>query len=88
MSRRPFRVLVIGREHVLVFQPREGEDRMMLVDRVDEALLEQADAEEQVLELHRRRDILNDIYRQWGPQEGVRDDQTLLAIPAVREEEA
>lgn len=87
MSRRPFRVLVIGREHVLVFQPREGEDRMMLVDRVDEALLG-PEAEDQVLELHRRRDILNDIYRQWGPQEGVRDDQTLLAIPAVREEEA
>lgn len=87
MSRRPFRVLVIGSEHVLVFQPREGEDRMMLVDRVDEALLG-PEAEDQVLELHRRRDILNDIYRQWGPQEGVRDDQTLLAIPAVREEEA
>ena len=86
MSRCPFRVLAIGREHVLVFHPREGDDRMMLVDRVDEALLEQAEAEEQVLELHRRRDVLNDIYRKWGAPTGTREgEDTRPALDALDE---
>lgn len=85
MSRKPFKVLQVGREHLLVFQPRPGDERMMLVDRVDEALLG-SDAEEQVMDLHRRRDVLNDIYRQWGPQGPDREEPTLPALPAAKEE--
>lgn len=80
---RPFKVLLIGREHVLVFQLKEHEDKMVLVDRIDEDLIHPHDLEGAVVSIHHRCDVLNRIFRQWGPGQKGCDDLTVpsAAVP-------
>lgn len=87
MSHRPFKVLQVSREHILVFQAKPNEDRMVLVDRVDEAMIEDEDERlSAVLQLHNRREVLNDIYQEWGPKPEREDDATRPYAASLKEE--
>jgi len=87
VSHRPFKVLQVSREHILVFQAKPNEDRMVLVDRVDEAMIEDEDERlSAVLQLHNRREVLNDIYQEWGPKPEREDDATRPYAASLKEE--
>lgn len=79
----PFKVLLIGREHVLVFQPKPHEEKMVLVDRLNEELVHPKDLEGAVVSIHQRCDVLNRIFRQWGGERREQEDATVpsAAVP-------
>lgn len=81
---KPFKILKVSREYLLVYQVID--DEMVLVDRLDSTGLKQEALEEAWLSLHNRCEVLNEIYRTWGPKTKGREcDETRPAVPVLME---